>query len=226
MPPGRLMPVKHGITSKSAKLPLHLRKAFSSGIILILLHSTGRYIPIWMRLDNSVLSVWTTIIYDSTAVPVELNNFSSSLIDGEIYLTWTTGSETNNHGFEVERKFIPFDSEETAWHTAGFVKGKGTTTETTAYSWNETPAESGTYHYRLKQIDYNGDFSYSGTTEISFVGNLTFELYQNYPNPFNPSTIIGYMIPAESHVVIKVFDILGKEVSTLRDEITAPGYMK
>jgi hypothetical protein len=174
--------------------------------------------PIWMRLDNTVLSVWSTIIYDSTVVPVELKNFTSSVIDGKIILTWTTASETNNHGFEIERKYIPFDGIEEEWYTAGFIKGQGTTTETTAYSWSDYPAYSGNYYYRLKQIDFNGEFSYSNITEISFLNDLAFELFQNYPNPFNPSTTIGYQLPSDNKVLIKVYDILGKEISTLIDE--------
>ncbi len=52
---------------------------------------------------------------------------------------------------------------------------------------------------------------------------LSFELGQNYPNPFNPSTTIKYTIPKAEHVVIKVYDILGNEISTLVDENKSAG---
>ena len=52
----------------------------------------------------------------------------------------------------------------------------------------------------------------------------TFQLSQNFPNPFNPSTIISYQIPVASHVILKVYDVLCKEVATLVDEFKNPGF--
>jgi hypothetical protein len=50
-----------------------------------------------------------------------------------------------------------------------------------------------------------------------------YELYQNYPNPFNPSTIIRYQIPEAGFITLKVYDLIGKEVSTLVNDYKIAG---
>ena len=77
---------------------------------------------------------------------------------------------------------------------------------------------TGSYSYRLKQIDYNGTFEYSDEIEVNATGPLTYNLEQNYPNPFNPTTTITYSIKEKVLVSLSVFDILGKEVKTLVNE--------
>ena len=52
---------------------------------------------------------------------------------------------------------------------------------------------------------------------------VSFALFQNYPNPFNPSTLISYQVPVASHVLLKIYDVLGREVATLIDKEQAPG---
>ncbi|MBX7047520.1 MAG: T9SS type A sorting domain-containing protein [Ignavibacteria bacterium] len=157
---------------------------------------------------------------DSQPLPVELSSFTSLVNKHSVELKWSTTSEQNNRGFSVERKKDTGEFTE-----AGFVNGSGNSTEIKNYSFTDLNMQSGKYQYRLKQIDYNGNFKYYElSNEVVIDVPKTFALSQNYPNPFNPATKINYEIPKEGFVSLKVYDISGKEVSTLVNEVKQAGY--
>jgi hypothetical protein len=150
-------------------------------------------------------------------VPVELISFVGSCENNKNKLTWSTATETNNHGFEIERSV---DGNE--FITRGFINGSGTTIERHNYSFSEDALKWKIY-YRLKQIDYDGNYSYSELIEINSYYATSFELFQNYPNPFNPTTKIKFEIPESGFVSLKVFDIVGNEITTIFNEEKQPG---
>ena len=153
------------------------------------------------------------ITFSNPALPVELTTFKGISGKNGITLEWQTATETNNKGFEIER------NTNSSWVGIGFIAGKGTSVTTNDYSFVDKNPVGDTIHYRLKQIDNNGSFSYS--KEIEVTADLTpnnYSLSQNYPNPFNPSTTINYSIANAGKVVLKIYDLLGKEVNTLVDE--------
>lgn len=158
---------------------------------------------------------------DNTQLPVELASFTSSINGNNVNLNWTTVSEVNNTGFEVERK----SSVSSQWVKIGFVNGGGTSDNSHAYSYKDNALNSGSYAYRLKQIDYNGEYEYFNLAGEVLIGIPSkFELSRNYPNPFNPVTKIDYLLPVDSKVEIVLYDMLGREVKIIESSFQSAGY--
>jgi glucose/arabinose dehydrogenase len=141
---------------------------------------------------------------------VEWSSFTAIPNAQGVKLLWETCCEVNNAGFEVERKQPATD-----WRVIGFVQGRGTTSEVQRYAFNDNAAPSGSVLYRLKQVDFDGAFSYSPIVETVVGAPATFALNQNYPNPFNPETRIGYRLPVASEVKLELYDVLGRKLATL-----------
>jgi len=153
-------------------------------------------------------------------VPVELTSFTANVNnEGNVILNWSTATEVNNQMFEIERKSVVAE-----YTTMGYVEGYGTTTEQQEYSYIDNSVETGTYYYRLKQIDFSGQYEYSDEIEVEVLGPLTFALEQNYPNPFNPSTLIKYSVPEDGFVKLSVYNLIGEEISVLMNEMVEAGF--
>ncbi len=152
-------------------------------------------------------------------VPVELSSFTATANGKEVKLSWSTATELNNQGFEVQRKFGSNN-----FVTIGSVKGHGTTTSPNQYSFVDKLLTSGKYFYRLKQIDFGGKHEYSQEVEVSWSPFTTYKLEQNYPNPFNPTTTIGFGILEKGNVRLSILDILGEEIKILLNEEKEAGY--
>ena len=159
--------------------------------------------------------------YAFPPIPVELISFNGKAVGPDILLNWITATETNNRGFEIERKET---GEKTGqWETISFIKGNGTTAESKLYSYIDKNVAAGNYQYRLKQIDFDGSSDYSRVVEISIDSPEEFSLAQNYPNPFNPATNLSYVIGHSSFVTLKVYDVLGNEAAVLVNETKPAG---
>ncbi len=151
-------------------------------------------------------------------LPVELVSFTSLVQDDQVTLSWRTATETNNFGFEVERRQAAKE-----WQRIAFIPGNGTTSQEQSYLFVDEDLIAGSYEYRLRQIDTDGSFEYSGILKLSVGGPVSSQLLQNYPNPFNPSTSISYSVQAPGRVLLKIFDISGRTVRTLVNENRAEG---
>ncbi len=157
---------------------------------------------------------------DNSLLPVELISFSSYVNQANVTLSWSTSFENNNAGFDIERK-----TSVESWSKIGSVQGKGNVNSISNYLYEDRNLQSGKYHYRLKQIDFNGNFKYYGLANEVIIGIPTeYSLCQNFPNPFNPSTTINYEIPNSNFVSLKIYDMMGREVAILISQFQEPGF--
>ncbi len=181
---------------------------------------------LWMRVETTIdpvnmtataaitsFSLWALVdIGDPNVVPVELMSLSArTSAKNEVVIEWATASETNNYGFYIERSLDNVNFEE-----IGFVKGAGDSEYENTYSFTDKETNSvGVYYYRLKQVDFDGTYEYSGVISASIKAPNSYSLYQAYPNPFNPSATIKFDLKENGLVKLTVYNTLGQVVNTL-----------
>lgn len=186
-------------------------------------YPTGDYSMDFIVTSNDPVTPQVTVpVSMNVFIPVELVSFEAAGIKDEVRLNWETATETNNMGFQVERRKIGTEQ----WNEVAFIDGKGTTTEKSRYSFRDRGLSGGKYEYRIKQVDFDGQFEYSRVVEVEVGVPTEFTLEQNYPNPFNPSTTITYSLPERADVTIKIFNSLGEFISILVSETKDAGYYK
>lgn len=157
-------------------------------------------------------------------LPVELSSFVSSVNNRDVTLLWSTITEVDNAGFDIERS-ADKNAPDNQWSKIGFVSGNGSSSEPNSYSFIDRGLISGKYSYRLKQTDYNGNYKYHYLSNEVVIGVPSeFSLSQNYPNPFNPSTKINFSVAADGNVSLAVYDISGKEAAVIVNERMSAGY--
>ena len=137
----------------------------------------------------------------------------------KVKLNWKTQTEVNNYGFDVERQTINGQ-----WEKVGFVNGNGNSNSPKDYSYIDNNLVGGSkFLYRLKQVDNDGQFTYSDAVEVEVVPN-EYNMSQNYPNPFNPSTTIKFSLPKATQLKLNLYNMLGELVETIADGAYEAGY--
>lgn len=145
-----------------------------------------------------------------TPLPVELLTFTAQSLDQTILLNWSTASETNNKGFELQRSSDAADFKTIKW-----IDGHGTTASMHEYSFEDSDVKKGMlYYYRLRQLDFNNEFHFSPLVSATLKASAAFT-YQVLPNPYSGETKISYSLAETKIVLIEVMNTNGQVIATL-----------
>lgn len=176
-------------------------------------------------------TIGTFLDEDTNPLPVELTSLVASYGSqgSSVSLRWSTASEVNNYGYDVQRSKGERDGFTTLERS--FQPGHGTTLEAHTYSFVDMTAISTEPWYRLAQRDLNGAVHYSepvnanGTTGVDAeIAPKVFSLYQNFPNPFNPSTTIRFTVEKSGPTTLVVYNLVGQVVARLFDGTAVAGH--
>ena len=229
--------VPSGFTSNgsasASSFTLYKRSSASDGDWTMLIHGASGVTSTTVTFDG-ITSFSQFSLGQGGLLPIQLASFTATTLTTGVQLEWTTLSEVNSMGFFVERRPIDAGAYTTV---SDLIPGAGTSVQELHYQWMDTTVTDGNYNYRLKLVDLNGASTYSNAITVAVSGVLgvkdrkalpkEFALQQNYPNPFNPTTNFQYSIASAGGgsqlTILKVYDILGREVATLVNEVKQPG---
>jgi hypothetical protein len=156
------------------------------------------------------VSVTIEILENSPIIiplPVELVYFTATVHNNQAHLEWLTASEQDNDRFEIERSL-----DAKSFEKIGTVKGKGTTSLETKYKFTDRTPVQGTVYYRLKQVDFDGEFAYSNVIAVTAKGLANELATQVYPNPFQDRVKVMLTSPNAQQAQMVLYDMNGKRV--------------
>jgi hypothetical protein len=144
------------------------------------------------------------VVSCSSPLPVELLYFRGRRVEGTAVLTWATSSETDNDYFEVERS-----SDGVHFERAGYVLGKGNSSDVSSYRWIDEQIPATRLYYRLVQVDKDGSRHYSNIVVIDFSREESVLLY---PNPFTGAVTVKVVSATSDKVQLKISTGKGQEI--------------
>lgn len=141
-------------------------------------------------------------------LPVELITFSGRMADEVVVLDWSTASEDNNEGFEIQRS-----TDGVNFYKIGWVNGEGNSNREIAYQYTDEAVKNNTkYYYRLRQIDFDGEFALSDIETVKTAGKESVVSIQPNPVAIGNDIQINITTPDAQDGQILLFDITGKEI--------------
>ena len=172
----------------------------------------------WVRItfysvNNIVIHDWAYesspdvgITAGEAPLPIELTNFAASLQVQDVQLRWQTASEQNNAGFDIQRS-----EDGTSFRSLAWVEGKGTTSVPQEYFYDDKNLREGkTYYYRLRQVDFDGQFDFSPIVTVT-VGGKGAVAGEFYPNPASGGQVsLDFTATEDGEWSLSVFDAVGK----------------
>ncbi len=177
----------------------------------------------WDKMANAIINT-----FGEDPLPVELNYFQLREEGGDVKLFWSTVTEVNSFAFFVERR-----KPDQEWAQIGSVEAAGQSNSLKYYSFTDSKPQPSVYDYRLKMVDNDGTFEYSGINRVEILLPNGFTVHQNYPNPFSggsasgsPDTIIEVVVPNECDLEINLFSPTGEKVTTIYSGKSEKGIKK
>lgn len=146
------------------------------------------------------------------SLPIELLNFNAKrLNEKQVQLNWATTQEKSNQGFEVE---MSRDAQH--FEKLGFIEGQGNSLEVMTYEFIVN--NSGSAYYRLKQVDFDGNFNYS---ELRFVegGELSDYSLNLYPNPTKSKIHLNLKDYDNSYIDLQLVNMQGEKILNIYDNL-------
>ncbi|MBE0642538.1 MAG: T9SS type A sorting domain-containing protein [Bacteroidetes bacterium] len=174
---------------------------------------TGGYIRIYC--NNFYNFYVDDIVAGGGPVPVELTSFRSYLKDDQVELQWTTATELNNFGFEIERSTNGDD-----WSMLGFVEGHGTSFVPRQYSFRDETLDRSSLelYYRLKQVDRDGTTEYSNVLRVALTAPSSVNLTA-YPQPFAGNLNLDITSGTSEQITITLYNSAMQKVATLYEGV-------
>jgi hypothetical protein len=162
----------------------------------------------WSSNASGQFTSFSSFTHGPGILPVSLVRFEAEAAGNEVALDWTTATELNNRGFEIQRS-----RHGNAFEPIAFVDGFGSTEQTQTYRFIDPAPLAGTSYYRLKQVDFDGSYAYSPVASVSFSSEAS--AFAAYPNPAKGYFTVSLGQSNGNGGTLYIHDIAGKSIAAL-----------